>query len=197
MKTIKAMKSGIALFCAVTLIVFLSGCGQDQIMSASDSLPTSGDMPVGANARGKGGNSGGTKVNYPLSGSVDLVFKNNGTYAGGSINLDNGMSLTIPRNAVTPPPGMFGQKVTITMTCKKPNTGRNELEVEFGPHGSLFAPQAVVVFDYSDLGIEFANLYYIDGNNNYVLQTPDQIDVINKKVYLYLDHFSRYAIGAD
>jgi hypothetical protein len=52
-----------------------------------------------------------------------------------------------------------------------------------------------VFLDYKDLNIETPQLYYIDENGNYIPQQPDDIDVTNKNMILYIDHFSRYAIG--
>ena len=73
----------------------------------------------------------------------------------------------------------------------------NELTFTFDPHDCQFNPSARVYLNYKDLGIDVPVLYYIDENGNYIQQNPDEIDVTNRNVILYIDHFSRYAIGAE
>ncbi len=74
---------------------------------------------------------------------------------------------------------------------------RTELKFTFGPSGASFDPPAEVWLDWKDLHSSNATLYYIDDNGDYIPQTPDDVDVQNKKMKLYIDHFSRYAIGAE
>lgn len=194
MKTKQILKTGVTVVFSLLLIFVMNGCSQDQIVSTSDSFHTTSDIPVIAYGKGKGGNN----YQYPLTGSAIISLKPNGLYSGGGITLANGVSFSLSNGALTPPAEIpYGDDVTITVTCQRPNVGRNELVLEFGPHGCQFDPRAQVILDYSDLGVDLANLYYIDDNGNYVLQNPDQIDIRNKRMILYLDHFSRYALSAD
>lgn len=117
---------------------------------------------------------------------------------GGKVKLPGGSTLRISKGALTPPPGTpFMQDVTITILVEKSADGRNELVFTFGPSGCQFSPAAEVTFDWTDLEGSTVNLYYIDENGNYILQSPDNIDFKNKKMTIFVDHFSRYAIGTE
>ena len=97
---------------------------------------------------------------------------------------------------MTPPVGTpNGADVTLTMLVERSEDGNNELIFTFGPHGSQFNPPVEITFNWEDLGSDTAILYYIDDNGNFIQQEPDQIDVQGKRMTLFLDHFSRYAIG--
>ena len=128
---------------------------------------------------------------YPQSGSVTLKPKRRG-YARGHITLGQGSKLTIRKRALTPPAGMEGQPVTITMLAERVG---DELQFTFGPHGSKFDPPVAVRLDWSDLGVDKAALYYINENGEYELQEPDHINFRGKFMILYLDHFSRYRVA--
>ena len=129
--------------------------------------------------------------NYAFSGSKTLKFKK-GAYKGGKIQLDQGSKLTIAKNSLTPPPGTpEGAKVTITMNVELVN---GELIFTFGPHGCQFDPPAELRIDYSDLGVELPDLYYIE-NGEYIKQAPDHIDTQGRFMLLNFDHFSRYAVA--
>jgi len=189
------------LIFSFSLIFALTGCNENASVNGPEAVnvaqqPVDGVTGVSLN-KGRGG-GGSSQLQYPLVGSKIFSLKRNGTYGSGSITLDNGISFSLGTDALTPPSDIpFGDDVNITVTCERPNTGRNELTIEFGPHGCQFSPRAMVVLDWADLGIDVANLYYINDNGDYVLQNPDQIDIQNKRMYLYLDHFSRYALAAD
>jgi len=51
--------------------------------------------------------------------------------------------------------------------------------------------------DEDDEDDEDVILYLIDENGNYIAQQPDDVDLQGKRMKLYIDHFSRYAIGAE
>ena len=135
---------------------------------------------------------------YPMFGSdFSYYWAGKDIYKGTAINIPNGSNFSISNGALTPPPGTVpGSDVEITMLVEK-DTVKNQLIFTFGPHGSTFNPPAEVIFDYSDLGISEASLYYIDENGNYIPQTPASISVKNNKMLIYIDHFSRYAIGTE
>ena len=118
-------------------------------------------------------------------------------YLGGIMNVPGGSMFKLAGGSLIPPADIsYGEDVILTMEVNKVKIKGNEvLEFTFGPHGSEFITPAEVTLDWTDLGIDIANLYYIDDNNNYIPQTPDQIDVKNKKITLYLSHFSRYALA--
>jgi hypothetical protein len=98
---------------------------------------------------------------------------------------------------LTPPPGTpLGAPVFVTMEVEK-DTINNQLIFTFEPSSCQFDPPAEVVFNYTDLGFELAALYYIDENGNYIPQSPEHISISNKKMTIYIDHFSRYALGAE
>ena len=146
----------------------------------------------------KGGNGGGAKSNYPQKASRRSNYnKTNKRYSGGNMNVPGGTTFHLKAGALTPPPGTpSGQSVTLTMLVEKDEVN-NELLFTFGPAGCQFDPPAEVIFNWQDLGSQNAKLYYIHKNGNYIPLKVDDVDVQNKKMTLYIDHFSRYAIGAE
>ena len=205
----KAIKN---IFKSLTAVALLTGLAVSfNACTEQSPLQPSNDGLSSTLAKRGGGNGGGTdgSSSYPQSGSVELFYVEGSNklgsfeggeagYTGGTINVAQGSKLQISPNSLTAPQGLQGNDVTITMKVKKvKKQGQDQLEFTFGPHGSNFNPRAEVTFDWTELGINVANLYYIDDGGHYVLQAPDQIDVANKKMTLYLDHFSRYAIGAE
>ncbi len=189
------------LFAALTLT--FNACSEQSPLE-----PSNGSLNQTL-AKGKKGGSGG---NYPQVGAVTLSYVSGSKelsieprfaggqagYTGGTINAPQGSKLQISPNSLTAPERLQGSDVTITMEVKKKKKqGEYQLEFTFGPHGSTFSPPAEVTFDWTDLGIDVANLYYIDENGNYVQQSPDNIDIQNKRMTIYVDHFSRYAIGME
>ena len=135
---------------------------------------------------------------YPQSTSGVVRFhKAKKQYRGLSLDLPNGSTFYVLGGALTPPADIaFGDPVTITMTCEK-NSLNNELLFTFGPSGSQFSPAAVIELNWKDLGMEGATLYYVDENGNYIEQEPDKINLQGKTMMIQVDHFSRYAIGAE
>ena len=90
------------------------------------------------------------------------------------------------------------EPITITMRVEKDEV-TNTLFYEFGPSGCQFDPSAEVEFHFSDLQGNTNNvkLFYIDASGDYIEELPDNVDVRGKKFVLSIDHFSRYAIGAE
>jgi len=135
---------------------------------------------------------------YPQFGeSIVEYWPNKDVYKGTAINVPNGSNLSFSNGALTPPPGTpLGAPVLITMEVEK-DTINNQLIFTFGTAGCQFNPPAEVVFDFSDLGFDLAALYYIDENGDYIPQSAESINISNHKMTFYIDHFSRYAIGAE
>ena len=158
-------------------------------------------------------------VNYPLSGSVDILWNSDSCYyEGGNIHFEDGTKFHVKSDAFIPPKHLLKyyfeengtydyqdiaeirkiskkrKPVTITMRIDL-DKEKNELIYTFGPHGSRFSKPARIVFDYSSLGTNTANLFYIENDGSYVEQPFDHIDIKAKKIYLYIDHFSRYAMS--
>jgi hypothetical protein len=77
------------------------------------------------------------------------------------------------------------------------NDTTNELIFTFGPSGCSFYPAGKVFLSYEHLDIDVPVLYYIAENGDYIEQSPDNIDLNQKSIVLYIDHFSRYAIGME
>ena len=98
---------------------------------------------------------------------------------------------------MTPPPGTPERaRVTLTMLVEK-DKDRMELIFTFGPSGCQFSPAGEVWLDWKDLHSEEATLYYIDENGAYIPQTPDHVDKQGRRMKIYIDHFSRYALSAN
>lgn len=105
------------------------------------------------------------------------------------------MAPLFSRGALTPPAGTpYGAPVTITMQVEK-DAVNNELLFTFGPSGCAFDPPAEVWLDYADLSLTDVKLYLIDEDENYIEQTPYDIDSQGKRMSLLIHHFSRYAVG--
>ena len=75
------------------------------------------------------------------------------------------------------------------------NEAKAELRFTFGPSGSRFNPPAEAWFDWSDLGVSKAKLYYITNNGEYIELKPDEIDSQGHRFKFYIHHFSRYAVA--
>ncbi|KAA3618867.1 MAG: hypothetical protein DWQ05_05730 [Calditrichaeota bacterium] len=138
----------------------------------------------------------GKVYDYPQFASRKLAYDQvEKHYAGGSMKAKNGASFKLQGGALTPPAGTpDGASVTIEMLIEKDEKTK-ELIFTFGPHGSQFNPPAEVWIDYSEIGNNGVNLYYISDDGNYIEQEPEAIDRKNKKMMLLIPHFSRYAIA--
>jgi len=118
-------------------------------------------------------------------------------YDGGTIKIHKGSNFHVFDESFTPPKNInWGETVTITMAINH-NTVKNELIFTFGPSGSQFSPPARIKLDYSLIarGKDVPNLYYIDGAGGYNKQEPDKVNKGKKYMYLYVAHFSRYAVA--
>jgi hypothetical protein len=136
----------------------------------------------------------GSTYTYPIWGRQNF-YNRKGVWQGGTMTLSNGSEFVIARGAMIPPyPNASSYYLTMRADL---DSVKNEIIISFTPSGVFFDPPAELILDYSDLGIEIANLYYIDENGNYILQTPNHINFQKKKITIYIDHFSRYAIGED
>jgi len=151
----------------------------------------------GGEGNGKDNGDGNDKsfaISYPQSASNTFTLRGRG-YTGGFVTVPNMSELFVSRNSLTPPPDVpWGKDMTITMTVDKV-PGENQLIFSFDPHGCTFSKPAEIYFNWSELGIEVAKLYYIDENGHHIEQRPDDINLQGKWMSLYVDHFSRYALA--
>jgi len=181
------------------LAINFNACTEQTPLSSDDN-----ETNVSITALGNKGGQGGSKkpgtqeAPYPQYDSQLIRFHApTNHYRGGNLDLPNGASFNIQGGALIPPPEIpWGEEVTITMLCEKDSV-KNELIFTFGPSGCQFGSGARIFLDYRDLGMDRALLYYIDENGNYILQSPDYIDYEQKRMTIYISHFSRYAIGAE
>ncbi len=133
---------------------------------------------------------------YPQAVSCTVTYcdKKN-IYAGSAFQLPSGSSFEFTNGAMIPPPDHpCGEPVTVTMMAEK-DPATNELIFSFGPSGCTFDPPAEVWFNWSDLASPNAILYYLNEDDTRVEHLPDQIDVCNKHMCIYIDHFSRYVLA--
>lgn len=189
---------GVVWLAWLAVVLLLAGCRQDP-----GSALTGFDSPVSDDANsaslykkpGGGGSGGGSPI-FPLQASAISKYSN-GTYNGTSVNIPLASMFKFDNGALTPPPGTpVGADVEITMVVDLVRyRGDDYLTFTFGPSGCQFSPSATVTLDWSLLEYFNVTLYYIDENNNYIPMAPDEIDITNKKVTLYINHFSRYALS--
>ena len=131
---------------------------------------------------------------YPIWGKRNFYNKR-GVWQGGTMQLSNGSVFTVENGSLTPPHPL-ASSVYVSMRADFDSL-KNEVVVSFTPSGCVFDPPAELILDYNDLGIDIAALYYIDNSGDYIRQTPDHIDYRKKTITIYIDHFSRYAIGME
>ncbi len=131
---------------------------------------------------------------YPIWGKMNFYNKN-GVWQGGTITLSNGSKFTVENGALTPPYPL-ASSVYVTVRADF-DSKQQQIIISFTPAGCVFSPPAELILDYTDLGIDIATLYYIDEDGNYIRQSPDHIDFQSKTITIYIDHFSRYAIGME
>lgn len=203
----KSLIKLITILTAITVLVFFFGCEKNGPVSPDQNNDSGTSWTSFDKGHGGGGNGGvtGTDGNtgnggsggYPQFASGIYQYNINSGYQGGTFNVSNSSQFSISNNALTPPPEIpVGDDVTITMLVEKSKyKGKDQLVFTFGPSGCQFNPPAEVIFSYADLGIDVSYLFYIDANGNYVEQSPNDIDIINKKMKLYISHFSRYAVA--
>ena len=181
---------------SIGLILNFAACTNQSPLQPSDNQTANSISKL---SEGNGNNAGQASVStYPQSASKVYKFhKQKGHYNGGKFQVQNNSEFILNQGALTPPAGIaWGDPVTITMTVDRDSV-RNELIFTFGPSGCQFNPSAILSLNWSDLGIQNPKLYYIDENGTYVEQAPDYIDTQAKWLKIRVDHFSRYAIGAE
>lgn len=171
-----------------TIVLLLGACTQQTPMQ-----PAKQQVPDRVNAMAKPAAGA-----YPQYGEKTFTYSNGVKgYGGGTMRVQNGSWFHLEDGALTPPPGTsFGDPVTVTMLIER-DKFRNQLTFTFGPSGTTFEPPAEVWLDWQDLHTSAVRLYYIDDAGNYIEQQPEAIDYQGNKLKIYIDHFSRYAIGAD
>jgi len=192
MKTTKNIITSltVALF-IVGMALSFNACSEQSPLSHSENAETEAVL---AKKPAGGGDSAypqtGVK-SYKLQKAADGFYYNS---KAGSIMLGNGSKFIVERGALKSP--MPGGSLYVKMTAYYDAT-INELQFVFTPHGAQFSPPAEVWLNYSDLNISSAKLYYIDDNGDYIEQQPADVDFQGSKMKVYIDHFSRYAIGME
>lgn len=183
---LKLTKKRIVYILLILVSFFLLGCENNEPTSAiSINSPESSLI-----------NSFDKSPNFPQQASTKVRFWNNNKgYREANANVPSGSKFHIEPSSLTPPSEIGrGEDVYVTMNVEK-DPIRNQLIFTFGPHNCQFDPPAEVTLDWTVLGMDVANLYYINEDGSYVLQEPDLIDIQNRKLTIKVPHFSRYAIG--
>jgi len=96
----------------------------------------------------------------------------------------------------------FAMNQTTTVTMDWESTGFLEGGAEFSPHGTQFNKPVTVWISYKDADLggvdeEDLKLWYFHEDTGMWELIGDTVDTENKMVGGLLDHFSRYAIGAE
>jgi len=204
------MKAIIKYFFIISIIPVIIGCSQDGISPLDDS--NNQEVIIQDFASKKPVNSPDLNTDFRLLETSDATsasigaypqvtsvtvqyFKNWGQYKGAICNLENGSFFEFYNGSLSPPQYIpWGDEVTITMRADR-DALSGELIYSFGPSGCTFDTPAKLWLDYSDLGTDEATLYYLDTDGNRIEHLPDNIDFYNKRMCIYIDHFSRYAIA--
>jgi hypothetical protein len=125
---------------------------------------------------------------------LSYYSENEDFYTPVSIVISNGSFLRVPIKSLRPPQDFIGKVVEITMEVTRDQES-NELIFTFGPHGCEFTQPAELCLSWKTTNSSNATLYYLDENNNKREHIPDQIDLDNKRMIIYINHFSRYAVA--
>ena len=190
MKPVKRILSSLSVAALLAgLAINFNACSEQSPMSSQ----TENAVSVLAKEKTKGKES---EYNYPLCTDVTFLATSKGSFQGGKLKIENGTTFSFKSGSLTPPSGWTDDRIILSMGVDKDIT-KNELLFTFGPSGSKFNPSAVIWFNYGDLGISAPKLYYVDSNGNYIEQSPEKIDHKGNKMLISVDHFSRYAIGAE
>ncbi len=135
---------------------------------------------------------------YPIIASKTFKFlPDSNFYSGGTLMIGRGTgsSFHINDGALVPPDSIpWGSDVTITMRVDY-DEENGELLFTLGPHGSTFQTPARIRLHYNQLGVDKADLYYIDDDGNYIPQVPDDINLKKHFMDIYVHHFSLYALA--
>ncbi len=190
MKPVKKIVKTLTAAALLTgLTINFNACSEQSPLSSQ----TENFVSVLAKGKTKGKES---QYNYPLYTDVTFLANSKGSFQGGQLKIENGTTFSFKSGSLTPPSGWTDDRITLSMEIDKDIT-KNELLFTFGPSGCKFNPSAVIWFNYADLGISAPKLYYVDSNGIYIEQSPEQIDYRGNKMLISVDHFSRYAIGAE
>lgn len=182
------------IFTALFLSALVSGC-QEEYSSGISGPENYVTATTANNLQGKQTPSIQQSRNFVEAKTDTAMFHPESRgYKKSQITLDQGSKFTIPKNALTPPKGMWGQDVIISLSVEVTDEA-DELNVTFGPHGSQFDPPAELRIKYDQLGNQVPNLFYIDEDGEYIEQSPDDIDEQGQFIIIYLHHFSRYALS--
>ena len=196
---------------AVGMALNFSGCSKDSTMGPTFDEEQSNSVIALSKKKDKdksnnGNNNGNKSINndaqvksedWTKEGSKAFKYvKGLGYYNGGNIKINGTQTkFNFEGNSLTPPSDtQFREDVTITMKMEYNGTD-NELIFTFGPHGCQFSPNARVRLDYKALGVDVADLYYIEDDGSRTLQLPEQMDVNKRYIKIQIDHFSRYALA--
>lgn len=96
--------------------------------------------------------------------------------------------------------GSLAKADTVTIKTYDPSL----LDVQFGPHGTLFGTPVQLSIDFSgtaaDPDSKLADasepvLWYLDESKNQWVEVPGTTDWKNKRFVVRLEHFSRYVLG--
>jgi len=158
-------------------------------------LSSQTENSVSVLAKGKPGGQE-SDYNYPLHTEFTVLANSKGSFQGGQLEVENGTTFFFPYGSLTPPSGWTDDRIILSMEVDM-DTTKNEMLFTFGPSGCQFKPSAISWFNYGDLGISAPKLYYVDSNGKYIEQAPEKIDYRGHKMLFRVEHFSRYAIGAE
>ena len=190
MKTLKRLAVVITIgLLTIGFTLNFSGCSKDSPLqpNKSDNQISEEKFSLAKPAAGA----------YPQETWRTYQYKKNKGYSGGNMQVNSGSTFHIEEGALTPPSEIqIGDPVKLTMTVER-DKFRTELIFTFGPHGSTFDPPAEVWFDWKDLHSPNATLYYIQEDGTRVPHAPDYVDMQGKRMKIYVDHFSRYAVGSE
>lgn len=131
---------------------------------------------------------------YEEGSCISNYIEDEDFYTPVSIAISDGSFLKIPNKSLRPPKDLIGEDVKITMAVTNDQES-NELIFTFGPHGCEFTLPAELCLSWMDHNSENATLYYIDEYGNRKEHLPDQIDLLNKRMIIDINHFSRYAVA--
>jgi len=182
------------------LILILLSCEQSETLSPFESENTEGtsnSLITSPFAKPVPPVDPSTELYPQIGWHVYKYWKAQDSYRGGTLNMPNGTFFQLIAGSLIPPsPNDWGTNIKVHMEIEK-NESTNELIFTLGPAGCTFNPAAKIYLSYDQLNIDAPVLYYIDNNGNYIEQEPDEIDLTKKSIILYIDHFSRYAIGME
>ncbi|MCH6559346.1 hypothetical protein IH799_03200 [candidate division KSB1 bacterium] len=171
------------------LAIHFNACTEQSPLSSQT------ENSVSVLAKGKPGGQE-SEYNYPLYTDLTLLVNSKGEFQGGQLKVENGTTFSFTYGSLTPPSGWTDEPIILSMEVDM-DTTKNEMLFTFGPSGCQFNPSAISWFNYGDLGISAPKLYYIDSNGKYIEQAPEKIDYPGNKMLFRIEHFSRYAIGAE